>query len=106
MKTIWLSLALALAACDSAPEDDPALRQAFSEVLKDPSSIQFENVGGDEAIICGRYNSKNSYGAYSGFRIFAFDRATEELWLEDGVTGEVTDNYRRALHLLYSQCSE
>jgi hypothetical protein len=42
--------------------------------MKDPSSIQFQNIArykvGSADIVCGMYNAKNSYGGYVGFKEF------------------------------------
>jgi hypothetical protein len=72
-----------LAACGK-PEDDGDLKAAFAaSALKDPSSVQLRNVEANKEVICGEYNSKNSYGAYSGFEPFVFDRLIKDLWLGD-----------------------
>lgn len=43
--------------------------------MKDPSSVQYRGVrsfvtSGNQRIICGEYNAKNSFGAYTGFKPF------------------------------------
>ena len=40
--------------------------------LKDPTSAQFEDVraADGEGVVCGLVNAKNSYGGYTGFKIF------------------------------------
>ncbi len=55
-------------------------RSVFS-LMKDPDSTKFKNVffnqtkkGG--AVICGNYDSKNSFGAYSGFKRFISNGTT------------------------------
>jgi hypothetical protein len=84
MKRVLLLSAFLLAACGK-PEDDGALKAAFAaSALKDPSSVQFRNVKANSEVICGEYNSKNSYGAYSGFEPFVFKRSINDLWLGDG----------------------
>ena len=51
--------------------------------LKDPSSVQFRNERMSKSEwLCGEINSKNSYGAYTGFKRFiAFD--SNDAYLED-----------------------
>ena len=83
MKRALLFGALLLAACGK-PEDDSDLKAAFAaSALKDPSSVQLRNVQANTDVICGEYNSKNSYGAYSGFEPFVFQRSIKDLWLGD-----------------------
>ena len=45
------------------------------QLMKDPSSAQFQNTrvvrSGSFTVVCGEYNAKNSYGAYTGFKPFA-----------------------------------
>ena len=41
-------------------------REFVSSSLKDPESAQFQNQHG----ICGEVNSKNSFGAYTGYQSF------------------------------------
>jgi len=83
---MWRALllgALLLAACNK-PEDDGDLKAAFAaSALKDPSSVQLRNVQANDRVICGEYNSKNSYGAYSGYQPFVFNRLIKDLWLGD-----------------------
>lgn len=48
------------------------IREAVGEELKDPFSAQYDwKPVYDEYIYCGRVNSKNSYGAYTGYKLFA-----------------------------------
>lgn len=83
MKRVFLLTAFLLAACGK-PEDDGDLKAAFAaSALKDPSSVQLRNVQANDEVICGEYNSKNSYGAYGGFEPFVFNRSIKDLWLGD-----------------------
>jgi hypothetical protein len=59
----------------------PQIRQLFSYYLKDPSSLQIEVQANKPDAICGRYNAKNSYGGYVGFKFFSFVPSTETLYL-------------------------
>jgi hypothetical protein len=93
---IWL-----LAACSGNPENNSDLRSALNESeLKDPSSVQFQNVTQNANLICGELNAKNSYGAYVGFETFVFERSSKTLWLED--SDKAGDNYNHFLNLLNS----
>ncbi len=84
MKRALLLGALLLVSCTGKPEDDTDLKAAFAaSALKDPSSVQLRNVQANSTTICGEYNSKNSYGAYSGYEPFVFQRSIKGLWLGD-----------------------
>jgi hypothetical protein len=83
MRRALLLSALLLAGCGK-PEDDGDLKAAFAaSALKDPSSVQLRNVQANKEVICGEYNSKNSYGAYGGYEPFVFKRNIKDLWLGD-----------------------
>lgn len=49
-----------------------AAEKLVADTLKDPSSAQFRNLKKDKLTgsICGEVNAKNSYGAYTGFKVF------------------------------------
>lgn len=52
------------------------VKEDVKERLRDPDSAQFRNLVrktqvGTQAIVCGELNSKNLYGGYVGFRLFA-----------------------------------
>lgn len=72
---------LAITACK--PSDEKAIDLAKIEIshdMKDPSSTQFRDIsvkrvgekedGSISMLVCGEANSKNSFGAYSGFTPF------------------------------------
>jgi len=72
-------LAIAQIAVAAPPKkgDDPVAMTKWSlEVhLKDPSSVQYKNVGiitkkAGTKTVCGEFNAKNSYGGYVGFKYF------------------------------------
>jgi hypothetical protein len=63
------SLILLIGAVNPVPN---AIRQRFSLILKDPSSAQIQITRRIVGKICGRYNAKNSYGGYVGFKQFVF----------------------------------
>lgn len=50
-------------------------KNAVSQQLKDPNSMQTRRLRGyksplGDVIVCGEYNAKNSFGAYTGFSMF------------------------------------
>jgi len=53
---------------------DGDIRDAQNRVrsmMKDPDSIKFKNVKNyKNNVVCGKLNSKNSYGAYTGYKSF------------------------------------
>ncbi|MGZ2411285.1 hypothetical protein ACUXST_000682 [Sphingomonas sp. F9_3S_D5_B_2] len=84
MRRALLLSALLLASCSGKPENDSDLKAAFDgSSLKDPSSVQLRNVKANDHVICGEYNSKNSYGAYGGYEPFVFNRLIKDLWIGD-----------------------
>jgi hypothetical protein len=101
LEHLCLALAMfALASCSSKPENDKDLQAAFSNVLKDPSSVQFQNVGETQNVICGEYNAKNSYGAYDGFEAFSYNRKTQTLVTEQDARAEAGTTYGAFLNSL------
>ena len=50
--------------------------QALRDRMRDPGSVQFRNIravvqrDGTRVVVCGEYNAKNGFGAYTGFRGF------------------------------------
>ena len=81
MKHIFMMAAGSLVACSALAAGQPpkvnetALRKEFTS-LKDQDSAKFRNIkfapGEAEGawVMCGEYNSKNSYGGYAGFSRF------------------------------------
>ena len=86
--------------CDTssfaAPTDfTQSIRRAFSHYVKDPVSTQIEITSRGKDAVCGRYNSKNSYGAYTGFDFFTFEPSSGDLFLIGKVirkSGRVEDS--------------
>lgn len=61
------------AAPSAAKEDlEAEVRKAMMDVLKDPLSAQYMDLrrAKTPGYLCGKVNSKNSYGGYTGFRSF------------------------------------
>jgi hypothetical protein len=84
VKRIWLVplftgvVAFFMAPSTIAAEGNVAKAQSVvRDLMKDPNSVQFKEVHVVPAykVVCGRYNAKNAYGAYTGFRLFAVDGA-------------------------------
>ena len=57
-------------------------QESVKALLKDPSSAEFRNMNG----ICGEVNSKNSFGAYTGFVRFI---GTPDITLIEGENPQV-----------------
>lgn len=55
-----------------ASETIKAAVKTMADRMKDPGSVQFKDVVFVEETqaVCGRFNAKNSYGAYVGFEFF------------------------------------
>lgn len=61
------------------------------ERLKDADSAKFKNVFFNKSsagvpVACGEFNSKNSFGAYSGFKRFVFAGSSFPVILENDVS--------------------
>lgn len=53
------------------------IKTDIGEKMKDPDSVKFKNLkaakhknGTGWIDVCGKFNAKNSYGAYTGYRLF------------------------------------
>ena len=57
-------------------------QESVKALLKDPSSAEFRNMNG----ICGEVNSKNSFGAYTGFVRFI---GTPDITVIEGENSQV-----------------
>ncbi len=80
-KLIVLALStLLLAGCKPSEEKATEIaKKEISSVMKDPESVKFRNIkyikdnDNDDYIngnVCGEYNAKNGYGAYTGYKPF------------------------------------
>lgn len=75
-------------------------KAAVSANLKDPFSVQYRNVrvafdvaardvwtdlpfGDKITFVCGEYNAKNAFGAYTGFHPFQWDSGKAKVWKTD-----------------------
>lgn len=83
MKKALLLIAMVTILPGCKPSEEKAIELAKKEVaidMKDPDSTKFRNViytkkdekedGSMSGVVCGEVNSKNSFGAYSGFSPF------------------------------------
>lgn len=59
--------------------DREVINQRVVQTMKDPRSVELRNlksyivtgpVDGAQKVLCGEYNAKNSFGAYTGFHTF------------------------------------
>ena len=75
----FLLPAMVLCACKPAqPPIVGDVERTVADQLKDPDSVEFRYVGlTAESDVCGSFNSKNSYGAYTGYRRFMGFKATD-----------------------------
>lgn len=64
----FLATAFTLVGCDS---EIRRAKQAVEAGLKDPGSVEYEQVTAyNGGVVCGKYNAKNSFGGYVGFKPF------------------------------------
>jgi len=54
-------------------------QEKLAAKMKDPSSVQFKETFryGNDLKVSGKYNAKNGYGAYTGFKTFRVELSTE-----------------------------
>ncbi|WP_151764889.1 hypothetical protein [Acinetobacter soli] len=57
-------------------------QESVKALLKDPDSAKFQNMNG----MCGEVNSKNSFGAYNGFKKFI---GTPDLTIIEGENPDI-----------------
>ena len=75
------------------PAVSPELQAKFESFLKDPASAQIKVdtdkevsiEGSPEHVTCGRYNAKNSYGGYVGFKDFVYRSSNRSLYTDDAI---------------------
>jgi hypothetical protein len=88
MKKIILAITMACAMNVYADYEDDVKAE-----LKDPDSAQFKDVAGHEVegafIVCGRVNSKNGFGGYTGFKEFITVPGLTIIRGMEGITDEV-----------------
>lgn len=113
---LWICmLTTGLLACQSS--DTPRVETAkklMSNVLKDPVSAQYRNIYVEsfpkEIIkktniswaVCGEVNSKNSFGAYTGFKRFVVNEKSSSPLYEGAMVSKWD---KEAFELIYQGCS-
>lgn len=64
-------------------------QQAVRAMLKDPESANFKDVrisaGFDFKVVCGQVNSKNGFGAYTGYQYFVSGGTSKTTYLQEQV---------------------
>jgi hypothetical protein len=55
------------------------IRERLNHVLRDPASAQIQITRTLPSKVCGRFNAKNAYGGYVGFKPFSYVRGSGEL---------------------------
>lgn len=99
---IWLSSGFALAvvagiAAYVSKYDDwvtlPRERELISRYMKDPAATQFrQDRLTPDGWLCGEFNSKNEYGAYTGFKRFISHTKAGAVYVE-GASLITEDNF-------------
>lgn len=78
-------------------------KEKLSHDMKDPASVQYRDIvvrrSGQAVTVCGEYNAKNSYGAYTGF--LKFFAANGDAFTE----GALSDVRKHYLDLWRSLCA-
>lgn len=80
----WLAVLALIAGGAFFALKEPALvseaKAAVRAMMKDPDSVEFRGakiIYGDQ--VCGEFNAKNSYGAYTGFQPFYYKGSKVEI---------------------------
>ncbi|OFJ47866.1 hypothetical protein BA896_001475 [Janthinobacterium lividum] len=102
---IWLSFGVAFAAvagiavCFAKYNDWvtlPRERELISKYMKDPAATQFRNDRiTPDGWLCGEFNSKNEYGAYTGFKRFTSHTKSGAVYVE-GLSLITEDDFDRS----------
>ena len=79
-KFLLLLVGVSAFASAATPADIKIIRERFSKFLKDPLSTQMEILKEPTGKTCGRYNAKNSYGGYVGFKYFVYLKNSKSLY--------------------------
>lgn len=102
---IWLSSGVALAVAAGVAAyvfkyDDwvtlPRERELISKYMKDPAATQFrQDRLTPDGWLCGEFNSKNEYGAYTGFKRFISHTKSGAVYVE-GLSLITEDDFDRS----------
>lgn len=102
---IWMTGVIVMAALSGCSALDPYAdaKEAVRRLMKDPDSAQFRDVSrcSKPDAIWGEVNSKNSYGAYSGFERFIFADGEAVVW-GDNMSSYDLERWQRAARKCYS----
>ncbi len=85
--TFLILLTLGLAGNYYAGRDQRYAVEHLADKLKDAESAKFRNLKSHGGALCGDVNSKNSYGAYTGFSRFIIIKRTPSIYstyIDDG----------------------
>lgn len=63
----------------------PDARAAITKDFKDPDGAEFRNVFVTPFGVCGEVNAKNSYGGYTGYKLFVWQRKSGTAIIMDEV---------------------
>jgi hypothetical protein len=96
-----------LSACATAPNDQPqgpiataadipAAHAALKRSLKDPESVRYVSDTFKPGVVCGLFNSKNSYGGYGGNTLYLYVIATGEIMADEPTGDRIDDRAARA----------
>ncbi len=88
---------LLLGGCLSTEQKEA--RAYIANTLKDPESTQFRNEVFKDNVLCGELNSKNSYGAYVGFKKFISGREPMRNTQFGGVEGDAIQGKNAVLDI-------
>ena len=73
MKRLVILVPFLLGSCGDLLFHDT--KQAVRDTLKDPDSALFEDLkacSNDNTVVSGKVNAKNSYGGYTGYKLFYY----------------------------------
>lgn len=88
-----ISLALTLALFGPDELAKHKAKSAASASLLDPDSAKFRSVRIAGNNVCGEINGKNAFGAYVGFKRFAYLSKTISVIDDGGFNSELIDKY-------------
>jgi hypothetical protein len=85
---------------------EAAARAAMKSYLFDPFSARFEKLRpGRNGALCGKYNAKNRYGAYTGFKDFVVSKDKSTVYTSDRNDGIATVLYGGFAEAYLSACA-
>lgn len=84
------------------------IKDKIGRLYKDPYGTQIRNLRiGQSDYICGEINAKNEQGAFTGFRPFAFDPRTTEMFLkfdDDEISPKMRSTALAHMGLISDRC--